>query len=70
MNALGWSESGKVTVRGIRRIGIRRSKTLNRHGVVTFLSVSRIAKELPPDPVGDHEISAYGHGEEREVLVM
>lgn len=31
---------------------------------------SRVAKELPTNPVGDHEISADGHGEEREVLVM
>ncbi len=33
-------------------------------------SVSRIAKELPSDPIGDHEISADRHGEKREVLVM
>ena len=70
---LGWS--GKVSVRGIRRLGIRRPKTLNRLGEVTlssvlFFSFSRIAKELPSDPVGDHEISADGHGEEREVLVV
>ena len=29
-----------------------------------------VAKELPTDPVGDHEISADGYGEEAEVLVM
>jgi hypothetical protein len=33
-------------------------------------SVSRIAKELPTDPIGDHEISADWHGKKREVLVM
>jgi len=54
--------------------GIAGQKTLNRSGVgwgwSRFRSRSRIAKELPPDPIGDHEISADGHGEDREVLVM
>ena len=32
--------------------------------------LSGVSKELPADPVGNHEISANGYGEETEVLVV